>query len=136
MKRFVLAGCLLLITGIGWAGSADFKSAQEVVAVSVTNSSFTWTRIPAAGGWVDKQRTAIRIDLDPSCTDYLFISESMDADNGPNYPGAFKAGQTTTEGLKYRETDGPWTFSIPHNVYLWMNVQGDGSETIYYQQKR
>ena len=135
MKRFVLAGCLLLIAGMAMAGSADFKSSQEVVSVSIGHSTATYTRIPAAGGWVDKQRTAIRIDLANGCTDYLLIAETMDSANGPNYTSA-TTNSTADEGIKYRETDGPWTFSIPHNVYLWLTVVGDGNETVYYYQKR
>lgn len=133
--RKVLAGCLLLIAGTGWAGSADFKSSQEVVAVTIGHSTSTYTRIPTAGGWVDKQRTAIRIDIENSCTDYLLIAETMDASNGPNYISATR-NSASNEGIKYQETDGPWTFSIPHNVYLWLAVQGDGNETVYYYQKR
>ncbi len=147
MKKLYLVTAvmgLLMIAGIARAGSADFRSSEEIKSATITNSSWTWTRVPAASAWNDKQRVAIWFDLDDSCTDYLLWSTLMDATNGPNYGGTPYINEVstgaaygdTTEGIKYKETDGPWIISVPHNMYLWMNVQGAGDETLYYQQLR
>ena len=144
MKKLLVVGCLLLMAGMAKADMADFTSSEEIQSATITNSSWTWTRVPSSSDWNDKKRVAIWFDLDNSCTDYLLYSVTMDDTHGPNYGGTPYISETstgtaygdTTEGLKYKETDGPAIISIPHNLYLWMNVQGDGSETLYYQQLR
>ena len=145
MKKLLVVGCLLFLTSMVMAADqADFTSSEEIQSATITNSSWTWTRVPTASAWNDKKRIAIWFDLDDSCTDYVLFSTLMDATHGPNYGGTpyiNEASTTTsygdtTEGLKYKETDGPWIISVPHNMYLWMNVQGSGTETLYYQQLR
>jgi hypothetical protein len=137
MKRLVLVAGLLMIAGMVTAGDkAKWSESEEVQSATISHSSWTWTRVPSSSAWNDKQRIGIMFDLENSCTDYLLFCTTNEGTNGPNYPGAGKAGQTTDEGIKYQETDGPAYLEIPHNVYLWMSIKGDGDETLYYWQVR
>lgn len=141
--KYVLLVWLLFCAVFVQAGD-KWTFSEEVQSVSVTHSSWTWTRIPPATAWVDTARHGIRIDLDNACTDYVLWSLSKDNTHGPNYGGTPFIGEVstttaygdTTEGWKYKETDPPWYIECPADLYIWMNVQGDGSETLYYQQFR
>lgn len=126
IKKLFLAGCLLFCASVVMAKGADFTSAEKIQTVSVSNT--TWTRIPGASQWVDKQRIAIIFDLDQSCTDYMLVVKSSATTGGP--------GVATTVGYKYMESNPPWIWATSHAVYIWAIIKGDGSENVYYQQLR